>query len=344
MTEIGSDYETVASRWLRSEGVQARPWLRSSDNPQYFESGRQSIAALSRHLRGQGATELYFPTHYCESMLAPFLGDGWRVHLVPVLDDWTLDPGPLLHAVSMASSLVFTLSYFGVPESPEWMLALSRAADQGAHVVSDETHRIWEPGPVVATYRFASLRKLLPLPDGAFLTGDVPQAGGHASSSGSLRLEGMRAKTAHLRAGGERGYRQAFVQAERLLEDAVQPRAAHAVSMKILDHLDYTRMAGRRAANHRTLEDEWPCAQLRITTGGAAVPAFCVVEGRSVARLRRHLIDHQVYPPVHWEPPGPGFPQPRAWRDGVLSIPVDHRYDDADMCRILEIVDQFERQ
>ncbi|GGK79241.1 hypothetical protein [Ornithinimicrobium pekingense] len=344
MREIGSDFETVDSKWIRGSADARPPWERAGEQVQYFESGRQAIGALSRELRGNGLSTVLFPAHYCESMLAPFLRDGWDIQLVGMLDDWTLDPHAVHSSLPLQQTLIFSTSYFGVPESASWTAVLTDAAVQGAHIVSDETHRVWTPGPDFATYRLASLRKLLPLPDGAFLTGPVPSATRTPSVSGPLRLDAMEAKRGYLADGGSRDYRALFSAAESQL-DALSSWTRMALrSEELVKHLDYGAIAARRSSNHAVLVAGWSSEQFTVTTAAAPVPAYCVVRGSRVAELRRYLIGRGIYPPVHWVAPPAGYPRLGRWIGDVLSIPIDHRYDETDMQRVLETVHEFERE
>lgn len=342
--EIGSDFETVADEWTHQSGQDEVPWRHADERIVYLESGRQALTLISRQLRAQGYEDLYVPAHYCVSMIHPFREIGWRLHPVRVLDNWTLDPSCLRGGNGMERSAVLSVPFFGVAESASWLHELGEMSKRGALIMSDETHRIWTPGLHIAHFRMASLRKLLPLPDGAYVMGDVPVNGGPESASAEQRLAAMRSKDAYLAGMREAAHRAEFLLAERSLEERVEPSSMSSHSAQLITHLDYTRMARRRSANHDVLAADWPRAAGTVTTRGAAVPSHCVVRHSDVPSLRLFLIENAIYPAVHWPEPPVDWPRLGAWKSTHLSLPIDHRYNRQDMDRTIEVVARYAKR
>lgn len=336
--ELGSDFDWCSAESALAKVPQRLPWMRDSEQVTYLESGRQALALLSAHLRELGYARLLMPDHFCDSMVSAFQSDNWTIDFFAVDEDWHCVPPA--HLATPEDTLIFSMSYFGVPESQSWLDFLSRARHAGAVVVSDESHRVLDAGPNIADYRIASLRKLLPVPDGAFLVGferDLPAPGHQAAA----RLNAMREKSAHLRGQRPGRHLEMFHAAEEMTERDILPARMSTASHELIDLFDYRRLRERRRRNHDVLSSGLEGSGFRVNTDVAQVPSHLVLSGLRTQQLRKHLIRHRIYCPVHWPAPQ-GRPCPAGdWRTNILSIPVDHRYAEDDMLRVCAAVHEF---
>lgn len=338
--ELGSDFDWALDGWT-TQTATVPPWAGDDSDIFYLESGRQTLAAVSTDLRDRGYRELLMPQHFCESMVEPFVRDGWGVSFYGFDQRW-LPQAPLKPLVSPGTTAVLNFPAFGVPESLDWLNFLSETQERGGVVISDESHRVLSPGLAQADIRLASLRKMLPLPDGAFVTGllgqPTPSAGGQQAA---VRAAAMVEKSRYL--AGELSHSrhlEMFEQAEDLTHQQTEPALMSELSAERIAALDWTVLRSSRAANAIALETELAGTPYRISTAEAEAPSHVVISGPDVLELRRHLIASRVYCPVHWVRPSDG-PLPTSWRDDVLSIPIDHRYAPEDMSRVAEEVRVF---
>lgn len=302
------------------------------------ESGRQALSLLSAHLRGEGFERIIFPTHHCESMIDPFLQDGWQITWALVSKPWTMVP-PTRAVSDPSRTLIYSLSFFGVPESVEWLTWVTSQRAAGARVVSDETHRVGGVWMKAADHYVASFRKMLPVPDGAVLTGMDGQLS-EPGEQGKVRWEAMMLKRRQLATGEPRTYLDAFASAESITERDVRPASASAQTHELLSALNVEELRRRRRANADALNAALEDSRFIVTTLAADVPSHVVLEGPGSENLRKHLIARDVFAPVHW--PRSQVEVPDGWRTDILSIPVDHRYTTKDMERVAEIIHEFE--
>lgn len=338
--ELGSDFDWALDGWT-TQTATLPPWARDDSDVLYLESGRQALAAVSTHLRNRGFRELLMPQHFCESMIEPFVRGGWGVSFYGFDQRWAAQE-PLEPLVSPSATAVLNFPAFGVPESLDWLRFLSETQERGGVVISDESHRGLSPGLAQADVRLASLRKMLPLPDGAFVTGLVGQqtfsAGGEQAA---VRAAAMVEKSSYL--AGELStsrHLDMFARAEDLTHQQTEPALMSELSAERIAALDWNVLRSSRAANATALEEELAGTPYRVTTGVAEVPSHVVISGPDALGLRRHLITSRVYCPVHWVRPSKE-PLPTSWRDDVLSVPIDHRYTPNDMSRVAEMVRDF---
>ena len=337
--ELGSDFEWVSDSLLLGDSMP--PWADAGRAVTYFESGRQALTAVSSQLRGSGRTRLLMPSYFCESMIEPFLRDGWHIEFVDVTDD--LDVAYEHHLREPHLSAVLSMSYFGASESRAWLQALQDMQSAGAAVISDETHRVLSPGLRFADFQIASLRKMLPLPDGAFVVGDLAPVNQDASRVADVRLQAMRQKFAYL-SGRNPGasYRELYQRAEELTGKRVVPAHMSDESLDLIQRLDYRHLVAIRNENAKALVTALgPSRYTPVRFSEESTPSHLVITGPGLAGLRQHLIQRRVFCPVHWPAPPLSMQPTGRWPSRYLSIPIDHRYTADDLSHVGHLINEY---
>jgi hypothetical protein len=339
--ELGSEFDWSLDGFVSAQPVLA-PWDDGQTDICYLESGRQALALVSEALRCRGYSHLLMPQHFCESMIEPFVRDEWSIQFYSLDEAWTA-LRPTSYLPSAETTTVLNFPAFGVPESADWLDFLTEIQSRGGAVISDETHRVLSPGLGQADFRVASLRKMLPLPDGAFVTGHSPAPKlNSAGDQAVIRAEGMVEKSRYLHGDVlEPGYLPIFSRADERTHQQTKPAKMSEASANRIRVLDWKLLAAARARNAAALTNELMTTEYRVTTGSALVPSHAVVTGPDTLRLRRHLIQSRIYCPIHWVEPVSG-PRPIEWRRDVLSIPIDQRYTPDDMRKVARTIQEFE--
>jgi len=217
------------------------------------------------------------------------------------------------------------------------------------------------PGVIggVGDFVLTSFRKYLPVPDGGLvlcrapgvvLPRLAPAAGGFVQrrmAGKVLRYRFLHEETGNRRL--ERAFLDRFQEAEAEIDHRVPRCGMSQLSLRLLNHLDIAGAVRQRRDNFRTLLD--------AVEGGTRLGDFCQplfsclpegvsplafpvrVRGGARDRLRRELAARRVFCPVHWALPeevrAADFPQAHAISADILSIPIDQRYDTADMQDLL---------
>ena len=342
--ELGSHFHLVAPA---GAGDVRWPWPAAHRR---LATGRAALVALVRHgLRARGWRRLWVPSHFCQEVLVPLVDAG--IELVAYPAPAEQEGLPPIRVPAERGDAVLDVNLLGLRASsilaPDW--------PDGVEVIEDHTHDPLAPWAArsEADWCVASLRKTLPLPDGAVLW----SPGGHAlpplpdalpADGVEARLAAMALKREWLRgASDDRDrYRRLELDAERRLGEAA-PAAMSGWSEALLAGLPADEWRERRRANHRLLAaalDGVPGARL-LRPDPAAVPfAGTLLCDTAAVRdgLRERLIAARVYPPVLWplEPAAvQGIPPEHvAASRRVLSLPCDFRYGAADVRRMAGVV------
>lgn len=335
---MGSEFHWT-DRYLGTASVPPEP-----PTAQYYATATAALRTLVAGL--PGAPAVHLPSFYCLAVAESLLAAGIRVAWYPMV------PGaePQVGAWRPGDVVVLAGLFGAAVRHPP---ALERVV-----VVEDHTH---DPDAVgaresTADFCLASLRKTLPLPDGAVVWSPrglaVPPPEPGPSRGGTLKLSAMRMKAAWLAGGGgtKDRFRAIQVGAEETITDGAS--APTGFTLAALPRLDRRGLRAQRARNAARLRSaltgcDAPWRILETTVAGEVPFHLQLVcaggEGRD--DLRRFLGEHGVYAAVHWPQPWRGIdtgdPRARSLAARILTLPTDHRYEARDMDRLAAIVHAY---
>lgn len=321
------------------------PHHRWPDGAVWYGLGRHAVRALLREL---GSRRLWLPDYFCDEVARSW---GELAEIVRYEDDprwpeprWaSLQPGP--------ADVVLAVNYFGV-RAGEPFEAWRERTD--CVLLEDHAH---DPASAWATtstadYGFSSLRKTLPVPDGAILRSprglplpDQPAGGADGSE---LKLAAMLLKGEYL-AGGDDELKERFrnlqLDGEERLAESDVSGASPATRESLVRGVPLPWRARRAENTARLLAalDGWELAEPLFTEwppDAAPLGAVFVFEsGGNRDRVRNDLRDAGVYCPVHWADAATSDSERvRDLAARILTIPTDWRYSAADMARIASFV------
>lgn len=313
----------------------------------FWHSGRDALRALVGHLR---LDRVFFPSYYCQQVAASLRDDGVEVKAYP--DDPRDTPADLTDMPWGAGDGVVISNTFGLRGPPEFPTEVP----VGVVTIEDHTHdplSRWALNSA-ADYAFASLRKWLPLPDGAVLWSprelslpDPTEILPDHTAITLTKLTGMVLKRQYLQGVFREKsiYREPFAQAESVI-GTFRPSGISPIASRLLDVFPLGYWRQLRAANWEALTEEVVnlVSDWGFTLLGAepdCVPyAVCLVAPDATKReqLIEHLRVNSVYAAVLWPMATAGPDSIDGVRDRdvdlsnrILALPCDHRYTAQDM-------------
>ena len=282
--------------------------------------GRQALSLVAQQLRTESVTCLLAPDYYCQTMLVPFLMEGIQVHVVVTGADCLMRGDALLAAVdSHPGCAILHCETFGNRPHADLAAALHDTAGRGIKLIIDRTHSWLDPATTPADYTVASLRKLLSVPDGAFVTGlraPVALAANHETD------EAVRARIRYLGDPDLRGLELA----EDAIDDAWTPAPPSPQSLHIIDALDARALREQylmTADRVRAALNERPVPGLNLINPASSC---CVALSHPrAAAIMDDLAARGVYGPLYWGPPE-HLPRTHHWRTDLFTVPVDRAW------------------
>ncbi len=320
----------------------------------WFATARQALVA---GLAVRGVRRVHLPTYGCHDVTRALRG-----HLEVVLHP-DRPGGPVARLDLGPDEAAVVVTTLGLP--PRWTVA-------GGTLVLDVTHGPWDAvatgtPPADAAGRpadlaVASLRKTLPLPDGAVLWaptgGPVPPqpAEDPDHEAAAVRADAALAAKAAWRAGAEGRSKDGpggWLEGLRAGEAALlalddRPRAASRITRDRAPGLDVRARWERRTENVAAFTTALATAlatapeHARRAVVPLPAPAFAVLVARDAATrdaVRAGLAAARVYPAVLWPMDGEDVgAADRDLADRILVLHADARYDAAAMARVAAAV------
>ncbi len=307
------------------------------ESAQWFLSGRSALQAIIKELKDCHTVAM--PSWCCDSMVKPFVDAGMEVDFYPVY----FHKG-LLQEISLASDVLFLMDYFGYT---------GKKPDLGNYkgiVIRDVTHSLFSKSYIDADYYFGSLRKWCGVWTGGFAwTKDghkLLEEKGDDYGYVHLREKAMRLKDRYIHGWDVPGkeYLRIFDEAEDVLERVGIALAADR-DINCAKKLDAALIKMRRRANAEVLRMAFPDWLIFSQYSPEDTPMFVpilVPDGKR-DELRRYLIKHEMYCPVHWPVSMYHKLDKRAEiiYKNELSLVCDQRYSEEDMHRMVETIKEF---
>ena len=328
MREIGSEFWDIP--------VKDRDNSVFPEYAQWYLSGRSALKAIIDEL--EEAKSVALPSWCCDSMIQPFLDAGKKVYFYPVY--WQ---NGLVQEISIKSDVLLIMDYFGYSSSwPE-------LKNYTGIVIRDVTHSIFSNVYSDADYYFGSLRKWCGVWSGGYAwTRDGLKLDKGKDDGGEyiyLRQIAMTQKAEYITGKRkEKGYLKIFEEAEALLDRAGISIASER-DIRLSRYLDVEEIRKKRISNANVLRKAFPGWLMFHEMSSADTPMFVpilVPDGRR-NELRRHLIEKEIYCPVHWPLSvlHSVSDQTKAIYDNELSLVCDQRYTEDDMLRMVEQINKF---
>ncbi len=290
-------------------------------------NGKQALSLVAQDLRDRGVRTLLAPDYYCLTMIEPFQLEGIRVRHVATDACALMDAHSLQDALDAdARQAVLHCEVYGARAGAALGAVLASARVTGIPVVVDATHSLFASAHGPADYLVASLRKLLPLPDGAFVTG-VPAASplGRRTADDEatqLGLVAQQRRSEYLQGLASRDdYVSAVDGAEDAMLDARDPSDMSDIALQRLRNFSVEEEVRRRRANAQHLIEQLTAVGAQVINA-SHVECGVLVRVADAARTEQSLLAAGIICPISWPRP-PGLARGAAWHTGWITLPVD---------------------
>ena len=345
MREFGSDFHYIS-------GFQGKDNTLSGFYPKanYYADGRQALIHL---YHSQGWQRLWMPEYFCYDVIGSLKQAG--LNLV-YYQDWPDDhsDNETLENIQhkghfQPTDAILRVNYFGT-RTKRRTEKLSVAA-----MVEDHTHDLIGDWAMHSTadWCIASLRKILPIPEGGMLWSPMglklPQAPEPSIENeliASTRWEAMKLKTRYLagEAVEKAAFRKGYVETEEYF-DTAPVCALDKVSQEYLKSFNIREWYNKKRENWELLKDIRKVGVRVIRPESLGCYQFSLVllfdsfDERD--RVRKELIEHQVYPAVLWNMDVPTDGEIFKFSRGMLSIHCDARYSKEDILQLKTIIESI---
>jgi dTDP-4-amino-4,6-dideoxygalactose transaminase len=307
-------------------------WRAGWPHASAFANARSALRAL---LRSRGVRRAWLPAYICGSLADGVRAAGAELTFYPV------GPGlePEVEVVergAQAGDAVIAVDYFGRAEPALWRSLIAARPD--LQVIEDRAQALDPNAEPFAEAVLYSPRKLLGVADGGLLFARSPAPPAEDAADPALWAP-LDARDADPAGYAPERWRPLYVAAEDAMR--ADDRAATDRSLRVLASTAMAPIADARRANWRRLAAELADWALIPAPDPAfaplAFPILTVDAAAAVAALARE----RIWAPRHWAtlPSDPAaFAPAHRLAATCVSLPLDQRYGEAEMARIVAAV------
>lgn len=292
-----------------------------------LNTGRNCLEYI---LRSRKYRCVFLPYYTCEVILEPFkkLGINYRFYHIDLNFEITEE-------ITLASgeALLYT-NYFGLKQ--QYVEKLSEC--YGQNLIVDSTQAFFAPH-ISGIDTFYTCRKFFGVPDGAYLYTDKTL---DIDLNQDVSYNRMSHLLKRIDLSAEDGFPD-FRKADEGLDGEPIKRMSR-LSQRLMQSIDYNNARRRRHENFNYLNDRLSATnQLHHALESEAVPMVYPYYSEKKG-LREKLISHRFFVATYW-------PNVMEWThsgeleclfaQNLLPLPIDQRYDAADMKRIINILNSY---
>ena len=320
-----------------------------------FSLCREALFSLARHLDTSNKTVLV-PAYTCDTVITPFKELGWKCVYYPVDLQLRIDIQATMMLFDHShAALIVVHPYYGKDLNEKEIAFLETIHEKGCKVAVDLTQCIFSSQRLqCADYYLGSFRKWLAIPDGGyleFINDDLlfDENLEENTEYVSLQRDAMYLRGVYFQTGNEEIKsisRRINKMADRMVDAVIRPHKMSSLSYELLNKENVKDNQKARFANYRFLVDHIDpvvgrkvfCDNMSEVT---SAPLYFMVYVENRSELQCKLAEQHIYAPVLW---------PVVYEevlvndtvkyiyDHILAIPIDQRYDENDMKKVVEFL------
>lgn len=379
--EIGSVYE-IDPQSIADAGRDRNTPLQLKEvekygkkNIAYTASAREAISLALQSMEKENpdiCKKCLMPGYMCDTVFIPFEQNEWELCFYHIGKDMKADERELRNLLEKEKpSLLFIHGYYGVDTWKELRPFLQECQKQGVQIMEDTTQAYYLETDYQADYIIGSLRKWYAVADGGFLVTD------HLIAEDVLELDEyiafgrlrMQIKKWNYLQAVAKGWeklndlqrsllqkdKEEYLALNRLMENYLDQTSKVAeisvFSRNMLMQIDEEACKNRRNANCRILQEGLQNKKTLTPVMGEdcldAAPLYFPVYMENRDDLQEYLRQRDIYVPVLW-PIGKEnadclSEDEKYIYSHLAAIPMDQRYGEEEMKRIVDVVEEYER-
>ena len=316
----------------------------------YLDTGRSAIKiSLEKNIKKSSIKKAWIPYFICETVIRPFIELGFDIEYYGMgekLDNPRGLPNKLNNCV-----FLFT-HYFGKSNVPI-LKYIEQCADESVVIIEDCVQSCLSKNTgTKGDYLIHSLRKSLPVPDGAILESNTeldlsiskPNEEFISNKLISKLLKGFNIEN-------DEEYLFYYKKGEELLDSKIIPREMSAFSKYIFSNLNLNDIHKKRIKNWLALNEFFNKSSLNTTSlvsvyqndKNINIPLTYPVkiQNEQRAKILQHLREQKVYCAIHWKLPKTNnkiLLEDYKLSKEIFSIPIDQRLSTDDINSLINIL------
>ncbi len=319
-------------------------------NKKFFNTGRSAIEYLLKYQLDFKPNDIILvPNFTCSSIIEAIERAKIKYIYYNISSSFNIDMKDLKNKLCDNVKAIFFINYFGSTQSKEIIEELVKLKEKYI-IIEDNTQALFtsdENKIGIGDYIVASIRKWLPIPDGAILCSehtikDESIDNGYNEYMVKYILAQLM-KNEYLKYGkqNKEKYLELVKQSIDSLFSDYTIRKMTDISLKLMENQNFEDIAKKRKENYKFLYEnleEIEPIEIPFKPNIKIVPFGFVILTKYRDELNKYCIENDVYCNIHWK----GCANELS--DRIITIPCDQRYTKKDMEYIADLLKSFFRR
>lgn len=354
--EIGSIFPLSDSELRVAESEQAI----FAEDRIYYSLCREALYDIASTYKARMKVVL-IPAFTCQTVITPFEEAGWKCEYFSINRDLRIDIESLRTAIAKYQpSLLVVHPYFGMDLNNEECDALVSIKANGVVIILDLTQCLFSKQDYpFADYVVASYRKWMPIPDGGYLvqkkSTNILQPDKENSEFTDREIAAMYLRGQYF-ANEEQRTKGISIRiskaADILAENNITPHKMSQVAYNLMMKEDTEYNQNRRFANYSYLSDNIQESNrvskvCRVLSRVTTAPLYFTIYVDDRRALQKLLAEESCYAPVIWPVEDERVlisDEVKYIYEHLLAIACDQRYVEADMSRVVNVINSFSNE
>lgn len=346
--EIGSIYSLHTL-----DAEQCQPIKIAGDGAVYFSLCREALLSVAIKYRNS-AKKALIPAYTCQTVLDPFIQEGWEICFYNVSRNLRIDTEDLKNKYNeFKPNLCVAHPYYGADLNQKELDILEELKNRGCCLIEDLTQCIFSTQrSEIFDYYTGSFRKWFPIPDGAFLVGKESVSESPieentdfvATMADAMYLRGVFQHSGDVNIK-EISRRVGNVAISHISKN-IYLHAMSSLSNALLQQSDLDAAQKQRFENYQSLYNNLNKIQnIKVVDRNleeiTCAPLFFPIYVKERAEFQRRLAQNEIYAPVLWPVHTKELlinDSIKQMYDEILMLPIDQRYGREDMNRMIDVI------
>jgi len=314
----------------------------SLDGIYKYSTGRSALYYILLDLKqNRNISKVLLPDYLCSSVVIAAEKAEVEVVFYPLNDKLELDEKGFANLYT-EDSAVLIINYFGL-QNIQSQVSYVRSLNKDAVIIEDDVQAYYEFANDLSgvDYKFTSLRKTFPCPDGGLVKTSNPLPVIDSTNkfhqyklAGSI-LKSLRKPEYY----DDEVYLTMFEKGESMIDDDIASGMSN-MAVDIITKTDTERLAYIRRRNAKYICDGLQSLGIQtiIPVPEDKTPLFVPIYLDDRNKVRKYMFQHNCFCPVHWPLEGMNVKKGAEMAEHELSIIVDQRYTNEDMEYILDLI------
>ncbi len=351
---IGGDFELSDKILLGKEFNNQKYFYSEKKYIAFTDTGRSAIFLALKQIINKSNRTAWVPFYSCSTIIEPFFQLGFKINYYGMGDDLNTPKGL---PDDINGAVILFIHYLG-KENISIVSYINTQRNKGNKffVIEDKVQTCLSTNfGKHGDFTIDSMRKFLPVPDGAVLKSDKPIKNSCSPPSESFISAKILSKLIRGYGGLDNVFLGLYEEGEEIINHRIIPRKISKVSEFLLSRINVKDIQKKRIKNWIKMLNAFNCdlnkselfTPLFNSLNKNEVPLGFTIKVKDGQRdnFKEHLHKHQIYCPIFWhlsDIKHPNSYQPDLkLSECILTIQVDHRLNDNLLNYLAQVIKKF---